>query len=112
MWTEKPRIGTDSSSSMRHSDTDLLFGLTTSFDGQGAVWQLSPQHFATSADGGGEGGGYDVTKVAGLSGHTDKILSCAYSPLTHDIITSGADGNVLSWSPTNIALSSSSSSSS
>ena len=73
-----------------------LFALTTSFDGQGSVWKLNAQQ-SVSPD------GFDVTKVARLVGHTDKILSSVYSPLTHDIFTSGADGNVLSWNAANIA---------
>lgn len=83
-------------------DTGHLFGLTTSFDGQGSVWKLNAQQLSSGSNT-SPADGYDVTKVARLVGHTDKILSSVYSHLTHDIITSGADGNVLSWSATNIA---------
>ena len=99
MWTQHA----DSSSSL-DLGVGHLFGLTTSFDGQGSVWKLTTQQLLSGdASAPAAGGGFDVAKVARLVGHTDKILSCAYSPLTHDGITSGADGNVLSWSAANIA---------
>lgn len=97
MWTQK----SIPNSTMDVNAASHLFGLTTSFDGQGSVWKLNTQQLLGSSGGGEEGA--DVVKVARLAGHTDKILSSVYSPLTHDIITSGADGNVLSWSATNIA---------
>lgn len=93
LWTQPPPSSAPQLDSASH-----LFALTTSFDGQGSVWRLSSQQGSSSSS-----GGLDVAKVARLAGHTDKILSAVYSPRTHDVVTSGADGNVLMWSGTNIA---------
>ena len=95
MWTQSPYPDPSVDVAGSH-----IFGLTTSFDGQGSVWKMNPNQFSSDNS---TVEGYDVVKVARLVGHTDKILSSVYSPLTHDIITSGADGNVLCWSATNIA---------
>lgn len=72
-----------------------LYSLTTSFDNKGCVWRLhgnaargKVSHIAT-----------EFRKVQSLIGHTDKILCGVFSPVTNDIFTSGADGNVMCWSP-------------
>ena len=92
MWNE---------SSQRHgkrsgfSGGGGFFALTTSFDGKGSVWRLQGE----AVRGKLVGPPAEFVKVMSLIGHTDKILCGVHSPRTEDIFTSGADGNVMFWSP-------------
>jgi len=78
---------------------------TTSFDGSAAVWQLQQQSGsgpALRATGPASGalGTNKFSQIAILSGaHTDKVLGCAFAPVTQQLVTTGADGMVVLWSP-------------
>ncbi|CAE7522553.1 wds [Symbiodinium microadriaticum] len=92
MWNES---GHQKQKQATFGGTDGFFALTTSFDGKGCVWRLPSQ----LARGNVVGPPTEFRKVMSLIGHTDKILCGVHSPLTDDIFTSGADGNVMFWSP-------------
>jgi WD40 repeat protein len=92
MWSESSSTG---GSARQWKGTGGVFALTTSFDGKGCVWKLS----GLAARGKVAANPGDIRKVVSLVGHTDKILCGVFSPLTNDIFTSGADGNVMCWSP-------------
>lgn len=67
-------------------DSDM-FVLTTSFDGTGAVWNLS-----TSSE------EYKMQKIDSLqNGHIDKILCAIRCPQSGRIFTTGADGRTVLW---------------
>lgn len=59
---------------------------TSSFDGTTSIWEI------------GQRGA--LTQICVLSGvHSDKVLGCAFVPKTQSIVTTGADGAVVVWSP-------------
>jgi WD40 repeat protein len=72
------------------SSSSQSFALTTSFDTMGNIWKVSTKQSLQHQI---------FTKFKVLKGHSDKILCSAYSYSTGNIITTGADGNVIFWSP-------------
>jgi len=103
-----PMLPLTPSSSSSQLEPPLPAFATTSFDGSAAVWQLQqPQSGpgpALRATGGQASGAPGTNKgfsqISLLSGaHTDKVLGCAFAPLTQQLVTTGADGMVVLWSP-------------